>query len=150
MKKNSQLLFGGIIIATVILSLLIVATPSFGSSEIELKEVINDLDKYEGRYVITQGFLIEESIKWNIDIIELRFDIKDDEGNILSVKHNGVQPDNFSEGNIVILEGNVNSDGNFTAERLQTKCPSKYEGQEESNYDHETHKVKTNPNIDNN
>lgn len=129
--------FSAIFIGIIIL--LIAATPGSSGTELTLEEFIKDPLKYEDRYVMTQGNLVEDSIKWDADKIDLRFDIQDEKGNVLHVQHNGVQPDNFSQDVIVILEGFVNKDGSFTAEKVQTKCPSKYEGEDVSNYDPETH-----------
>jgi cytochrome c-type biogenesis protein CcmE len=73
----------------------------------------------------------------------LEFDVKDDEGNIFHVSHNGVKPDNFNvEGVTVILQGylDASKQGSFNAETVKTRCPSKYEGQDMKNYDPEMHK----------
>lgn len=139
MKKNTKMLMGFSAIFIGIVILLIAATPGSSGTELTLEEFIKEPLKYEDRYVMTQGNLIEDSIKWDADKIELRFDIQDEKSNILHVVHQGVKPDNFSEGVIVMVEGFVNADGSFTAEKVQTKCPSKYEGEDPSNYDPEMH-----------
>lgn len=140
MKKNTKVLLGGTAIIVTILILLIAATPGASGTEVSLAETITNGEKYDERYVTTQGFLIEESIDWRADEIELRFDIEDEEGNILPVFYKGVRPDNFSEGVIVILGGYIVPDEPFQAEKVQTKCPSKYEGEDPDNYDPEFHK----------
>lgn len=132
--------FSAIFIGIVIL--LIAATPGSSGTELTLEDYKKESLKYEDRYIMTQGNLIEDSVKWDADKIELSFDIKDEKGNILHVQHNGVKPDNFSEEVIVIVEGFANKDGSFTAEKVQTKCPSKYEGEDASQYDPKTHKNK--------
>ncbi|KEF39367.1 cytochrome c-type biogenesis protein CcmE [Schinkia azotoformans MEV2011] len=143
MKKNTKMLMGFSAIFIGIVILLIAATPGSSGTELTLEEFIKEPLKYEDRYVMTQGNLIEDTIKWDADKIDLRFDIKDEKGNVLHVQHTGVKPDNFTEGVIVIIEGFVNKDGSFTAEKVQTKCPSKYEGEDAGNYDPETHQKLT-------
>lgn len=143
MKKNTKMLMGFSAIFIGIVILLIAATPGSSGTELTLEEFIKEPLKYEDRYVMTQGNLIEDTISWDADKIDLRFDIKDEKGNVLHIQHNGVKPDNFSEGVIVIIEGFVNKDGSFTAEKVQTKCPSKYEGEDAGNYDPETHQKLT-------
>lgn len=140
MKKNTKMLMGFSAIFIGIVILLIAATPGSSGTELTLEEFIKEPLKFEDKYVMTQGNLIEDSVKWDADKIELRFNIQDEKGNILHVLHQGVKPDNFSEGVIVMVEGFVNKDGSFTAEKVQTKCPSKYEGEDPSNYDPEMHK----------
>lgn len=143
MKKNTKMLMGFSAIFIGIVILLIAATPGSSGTELTLEEFIKEPLKYEDRYVMTQGNLIEDTIKWDADKIDLRFDIKDEKGNVLHVQHTGVKPDNFTEGVIVIIEGFVNKDGSFTAEKVQTKCPSKYEGEDAGDYDPETHQKLT-------
>jgi cytochrome c-type biogenesis protein CcmE len=140
MKKNTKVLLGGCTIILSILILLIAATPGASGTEISIHEVLANPEKYEGRYVTTEGFLIQDSIDWRADEIELRFDIVDSDGNVLSVFHHGVRPDNFSEGVITILEGFIEPGEPFRAERVKTKCPSKYEGEDPKEYDPEFHK----------
>lgn len=140
MKKNTKVLLGGSMIIVAILVLLIAATPGASGAEIPLAKALANPEQYEGKYVTTTGFLIEDSIDWRPDEIELRFDIQDEDGNVLSVFHNRPRPDNFSEGVIVILGGFVTPGEPFNAERVQTKCPSKYEGEDPQNYDPEFHK----------
>ncbi|MDF2607725.1 MAG: hypothetical protein K0S34_1921 [Bacillales bacterium] len=134
---------GGLIIAGAIVFLLMAATPGSSGVEITLKELNENQQKYEENYVTVEGLLIEESVEWNADNIELQFDVKDSDGNKLHVTHNGVKPDNFTEGVIVILQGNpAKEQGEFIAETVKTRCPSKYEGQDMENYDPEAHKDK--------
>ncbi len=140
MKKNTKVLLGGSTVILTILILLIAATPGASGTELPIYQVLANPEKYEGRFVTTEGFLMESSIDWRADEIELRFDVVDSEGNVLSVFHHGVRPDNFSEGVITILEGYIVPGEPFQAERVKTKCPSKYEGEDPSNYDPEFHK----------
>ena len=73
--------------------------------------------------------------------LELVFTVEDaTDGSQLKVKYNGVKPDNFTDEIICIIEGKPSEteDGLFLAENVKTKCPSKYEGQEDG-YDAEMH-----------
>lgn len=140
MKKNTKVLLAGTSIILAILILLIAATPGASGTELKLQEAVANPEKYEERYITTEGFLVSDSVDWRADEIELRFDIIDDDGNILSVFHNGVKPDNFSEDVIVIVDGYLTPGEPFMAERLRTKCPSKYEGEDFEEYDSELHK----------
>src|SRR4051794_12114198 len=105
MKKNTIVMLGGFIIAGAIVFLLMAATPGSSGVELTMKELLANQQKHKNDFVTVEGLLIEDSIKWNADKIELKFDVKDNEGNIMHVVHNGVKPDNFSEGVITILQG---------------------------------------------
>jgi cytochrome c-type biogenesis protein CcmE len=139
MKKNTVVMIGGFIIAGAILFLLMAATPGSSGIELKMSDLLANQEKHKDDFVTVEGLLIEESIKWDADKIELRFDLKDNEGNLMHVIHNGTRPDNFSEGVIVILQGAPTKKDTFVAETVKTRCPSKYEGEDMENYDPEAH-----------
>ena len=144
MKKNTIIMLGGFIIAGAIVFLLMAATPGSSGVELTMKELLATQDQHKDDFVTVEGLLIEDSIKWNPDKIELKFDVKDNDGNIMHVIHNGTKPDNFAEGVITILQGAPTKKNTFVAETVKTRCPSKYEGKDIKNYNPETHKDKLN------
>ncbi len=144
LKKNTMVMLGGFIIAGAIVFLLMAATPGSSGIELKLDELLKNQEQHQDDFVTVEGFLVEESILWDADKIELKFDVNDNEGNVLHVVHNGIKPDNFSEGVIVILQGSPTKKDTFVAETVKTRCPSKYEGEDIENYDPETHKDKLN------
>lgn len=141
MKKNTKVLVGGSLIIAAIVSLLLGAAPGSSGVEVTIGQLQADPAKYkQSNYLLIQGDIIGDSVEWNADKIQLRFNVKDEEGNILHVVHSGVKPDNFTEGIIAILEGTYREDGVFEAERVKTRCPSKYEARDPKDYDPEFHK----------
>ncbi|PYZ93402.1 hypothetical protein CR194_09470 [Salipaludibacillus keqinensis] len=140
MKKNTKVLLGGAMIFLSIIVLLITATPASSGSEISIEQINQNSQDYMERYITTEGFLVEGSVDWNADEIKLNFDLKDDQGNILPIFYKGVRPDNFSDDVIVIVHGYLGEDGVFEADKVQTRCPSVYEGEDPENYDPELHR----------
>lgn len=140
MSKNKKIISGLVLAAVAITIMMFTTMPSAGSKEITISELVENMDDYKGDFITTQGLLKEESIKWNADKIELNFEIYDENDETIEVFHKGIKPDNFTNEIIVIVAGFVNEDGVFEAEKVQTKCPSKYEGEDMENYDPETHK----------
>lgn len=49
----------------------------------------------------------------------------------LAVHYRGIIPDTFVDGADVVVEGQLQSDGVFSAHTLLAKCPSKYESADE-------------------
>lgn len=139
MKKNTIVMLGGFIIAGAIVFLLMAATPGSSGIELTLKQLLATQENHKDDYVTVEGLLIEKSIQWDADKIELKFDVKDNEGNLLHVVHNGIKPDNFSEGVITILQGSPTKKDTFKAETVKTRCPSKYEGKDMKDYDPKKH-----------
>jgi cytochrome c-type biogenesis protein CcmE len=138
MSKNTKIIFGLSLFAAAIMILFFSTMPSAGSKEISVEELLTK--NYKDEYVLTQGLLKQESVKWDADKIELKFEIVDEESRaVLPINYKGVKPDNFTEDVIVIVEGFIKENGVFEAEKVQTKCPSKYEGEDTENYDMEMH-----------
>ncbi|MDR4948549.1 cytochrome c maturation protein CcmE [Neobacillus cucumis] len=140
MKKNTLVMLGGFIIAGAIVFLLMAATPGSSGVELTMKELLATQDQYKDDFVTVEGLLMEKTIKWNPDKIQLKFDVKDNHGNVMHVIYHGTKPDNFSEGVICILQGSPTKKNTFVAESVKTRCPSKYEGKDMKNYDIEKHK----------
>lgn len=158
MSKNKKMFIGSSIIAVAIIFILVAATPGSAGVEVGIKEVLNDQGKYSEKFVTTEGLLIADSIEWDSKKLELKFTVRDEaDGSKLNVIYNGVKPDNFTDDIICILEGapSTTEEGLFVAESVKTKCPSKYEGQEDGydaemhenmnggTYDPETHTIKS-------
>lgn len=139
MSKNKKIVTGLVLAAVALVILMFSSMPSAGSKEVTISTLTENVKEYEGEYLTTQGQLNEESIKWDADKILLEFEIYDEDQEALLVSHEGIKPDNFSDGIIVIVQGFLDENGVFQAEKVQTKCPSKYEGLEED-YDPEMHK----------
>jgi len=141
MTKNKKIMFGLTLVAAAFIILFFTTMPSAGSKEVSIEELMNNKKLYKDEYVLTQGLLNHDSIEWNADKIELKFKIYEEGKAVnLPILYMGVKPDNFSDDVIVIVEGFLRSDGVFEAEKVQTKCPSKYEGEDPENYDAEMHK----------
>lgn len=140
MKKNTKVILGisALFLSTIIL--LVIATPASSGSEISISEIKNNASEYEDRYITTEGYIAPDSESWDADAVELSFTIEDDDLNQLDVVFNGIKPDNFSDDVIVIVHGYILDDGTFEAERVQTRCPSTYEGEDMEDYDSEHHR----------
>lgn len=139
MSKNKKIIFGLVLAAAALMFLMFTSIPGTGSKEIAISDLVEDGKKYEGEYVMTQGLLNSKTVRWDADKIELKFEIYDEDNLSLPVFHKGIKPDNFSDDIIVIVEGVIKENGVFEAKKVQTKCPSKYESEDMSNYDPKTH-----------
>ncbi|MCM3670130.1 cytochrome c maturation protein CcmE [Mesobacillus maritimus] len=140
MSKNQKIITALSLMAAAIIIMTFASMPSAGSKELTISDVMANAEKYDGDYIMTEGLLNKESVQWNADKIELQFEIYDENETKLPVVYEGVQPDNFTEDVIVIVEGFISKNGVFEAEKVMTKCPSKYEGEDMENYDSEMHK----------
>ena len=141
MSKNKKIFIGAGVIAAAIIFILFGASSGSAGVEIKIKEILQNQENYVDKFVTTEGLLMAETVEWDAEKLELLFTVEDaEDGSQLRVQYNGVKPDNFTDEIICILEGRPSEtkEGLFIAENVKTKCPSKYEGQED-NYDAEMH-----------
>jgi len=139
MGKNKVVLLAGSIIAIGVLIIFLAASPNAADAT-TISNLLDNSEKYEEKYLQIEGKLIEDSVKWDARNVELQFTIQDDNGTELDIVYNKPKPDSFTDGVVCILKGQLTADNVFQAENLQTKCPSKYEGEDVA--DHKAEKEK--------
>ncbi len=83
-------------------------------------------DTAAGRPVRVSGLVDEGSIVRQDGGSVLRFSMSDDSGSI-PVVYKGAVPDIFQPGIEVVIEGKYAPGGEFTADTLLAKCPSKFD-----------------------
>jgi cytochrome c-type biogenesis protein CcmE len=93
---------------------------------------VSDLttEQYDGKNVKVGGRVLDGTIER--DATGLRFTIQDLTGRdeTVRVTYGGQMPGTFEAGVDVVVVGTyAAADGTIAADELQTKCPSKYEGQ---------------------
>lgn len=129
MKSRQKVAIGVVVIAAAVAYLMITGF-STASQQVSIKDMLAQGPVLEGQYLLTEGTLLQDTVQWDSQKIELRFSLADfaDPDELLPVLYQGIKPDNFSEGTQAVVEGYYDPQaGVFKAEKLQTKCPSKYE-----------------------
>ena len=77
------------------------------------------------------GKLLPGSDRFDPASSSLDFSIEDDHGDVMKVSYQGIKPGNFNDATQVVAIGRFR-DGTFEAEKLLVKCPSKYQGIEDT------------------
>jgi len=77
------------------------------------------------------GSLVESSFSYDEASQLMHFTLVDDAGITMPVTYTGVKPGNFEEATMIVAIGRYNQ-GAFEAQQLLVKCPSKYQGVEET------------------
>jgi cytochrome c-type biogenesis protein CcmE len=77
------------------------------------------------------GKLVQHSDHFDAVGARLLFTLKDEHGETMEVAYRGPKPGNFEEATQVVAIGRYH-DGMLQAEKLLVKCPSKYQGIEET------------------
>lgn len=141
MKRNKKVMFGSSIVILSILVMLVIATPASSGTEVTIDYLNENREELAESYITTEGLLVSDSIEWNADDIELRFELEGDDGHTLPIFYHGIEPDNFTDEVIIIVHGYIQEDGIFEAEKVQTRCPSTYEGTlDPDEYDPDLHR----------
>ncbi len=91
-------------------------------SEVQAKEVSEQKLRVKGQ-------LVEDSVFYDATLPLLVFRLTDGDAYI-EASYPGVLPDNFHHSEEVIIEGTLDSQGEFQVSKLMLQCPSKYEGEE--------------------
>jgi len=125
MKRQVQLLIGGIIIAAILIG---VAYQSFETTVFfhTPAELLADPGDFQGR-TLRIGALVERgSTHWDAQRVELRFRVTEDNSNFIPVVFAGVKPDMYREGQGVVVEGRLDSEGVFRANSVLVKHSEDY------------------------
>ena len=119
-------LFGALIVAV----LAFFATMAFRSATVyylTVSELGEQGVTADGRLVRVAGKLVKGSYERAPNGLDVSFQIRDEQGQVLPVGYVGeVGQLFFNDHSELILEGAYGSDGVFTTETLIVKCPTKY------------------------
>ena len=96
-------------------------------------QLIADAQSVDNKGVQIEGFVAEDTSRWDAANFELTFAVRDRKGvgTVNVIYSDKLRPDNFKDGGTVFVEGVYDAQKNLiVASKLQTKCASKYEAAE--------------------
>jgi cytochrome c-type biogenesis protein CcmE len=120
---------GGGILAVAVSLLVYASLGGAVSYYLTVSELLDKGSELYGERVRVAGKVVDGSIEWDADALELRFVITEGDDN-LSVVFGGARPSGFKEDSDILVEGKYRSDNTFQASAIIMKCPSKYEPEE--------------------
>ena len=121
-----------IAVAAILGAILYLFVSGFSDSLIyyvEVDEFLQQRDRDGARPVRINGTVLAGSIEMNRKENLLAFKLTNGKDN-LSVQYRGAVPDLFAPDANVVIEGKSYENGVFVADSIITKCPSKYEPEE--------------------
>ena len=130
--KNTKFFITILGISLVTLGWMIVDFESEEVPFISVEDLLQHHESFVQEKFRLGGNVIEGSIKYSKDMLDISFHLKQGEAILPVTHHSAAVPDLFKDGSQVIVEGTYNK-GIFVAENLMTKCASRYE--EESGYE---------------
>jgi cytochrome c-type biogenesis protein CcmE len=93
-------------------------------------EVLADTARFQGKRLRVHGDVVDGSLESDKASLRYRFKISSRTPRppaVISAEFHGIPPDTFKAGAEVIAAGVLASDGRLLADKIETKCPSKYE-----------------------
>ncbi len=75
------------------------------------------------------GVVIPEETSYDLENHKLYFSLKDPQGEKMRVIYPGVKPANFEQATNIVAIGRY-QEGEFLADQVLVKCPSKYQGED--------------------
>jgi len=127
-KSRTRLLVATGVIVVVFIGVVVYLLNTQGAYYRQVSELA--AGQYDGKNVKVGGRVLDGTIKR--DATGVHFTIEDLTGktDTVEVLYSGQMPNTFDAGVDVVVIGEYASNGSLiTADELQTKCPSKYEGQ---------------------
>ena len=120
---------GGGILAVAVSLLVYTSLGGAVSYYLTVSELLDKGSELYGERIRVAGKVVNNSIEWDADTLELRFVITEGNADLLVV-YGGARPSGLKEDSNVLVEGEYRSDNTFQASTIILKCPSKYEPQE--------------------
>lgn len=124
----------GLFMLIILLAMGFLILSGFGGNSgysVAVSELLAKGAQLDGKYVVTQGKLVPGSAAWNGEQVSLKFTLADGQAEV-PIIYNGTAPDNFDypQAEIIVKGTWNNREGMFYAQKVETKCPSKYEAAE--------------------
>ena len=124
-KRRWSYIIGGFVALTA-LAFLLVNVWQHSDYYLEIPELKAKGESIYGERAQVRGNVAEGSITDDVEKRVLTFTMIGN-GESLAVVYEGIRPNNFDDGVEVVVEGSYGTTEVFDADKIITKCPSKYE-----------------------
>ena len=132
-RKTAWKIVLSVVVVTSALSGLLWASLDDGAEYYKyVDEVTKDVPRLSGKRVRVHGVVVDGSLDHQPGTLDYQFKLQSKaprDPAVISVDFHGIPPDTFKTGTEAIAAGTLGSDGKLTSDRIETKCPSKYETQ---------------------
>jgi cytochrome c-type biogenesis protein CcmE len=125
MSVRAKLLIGALILVGATVYVAFLGATSSWQYYLTVDECSADISRFTGRKVRVSGNVAPHSLQISGERTSATF-VLQGASNALTTSYRGPLPDNFAEGVPVVVEGSV-EDGGLRAEKVLTRCASKYE-----------------------
>jgi len=121
-----KIIIGGIVVIVGI----VLGAVNFLQSNVEYMD-FSGAERVHKKVQVKGEWVKEQGTSFDSEKVTFTFYMKDDANRIVKVVLDGAKPNNFELATSIVAKGKFET-GEFHASEVLTKCPSKYEGSEES------------------
>lgn len=125
MTSGTKLILAGIVVVGTTAYMAYLGAAESWQYYLTTDECLRDADSLMGCRLRVSGRVAVGTLDHDHSAQQVSFGLAGTADN-LPVNYRGVIPDNLAEGIEVVVEGRLDSEGNFVADKLLTKCASKY------------------------
>lgn len=138
-RRRTRWILGGAVIAAVVVSIAVTSLQKNTVFFYTPKEVLDQAPSLQGRVIRVGAMVQPGSVQWNAEDLTLTFLMTDFSGSAMHAVYRGSPPDLFKEGQGVIVEGKINTDGGtIAAQKLMVKHSEEYRSPgDKTNLNHE-------------
>lgn len=132
MKQRHKITIGIIVVVAAIGFLFIAGFGGNTGYQLTVTEILSQGSQLESRYLLAEGSLVPGTLKWDGRVNKLEFTVTDGQSQ-MPVVYYDIAPDNMDNPEAkIILKGKYQAQSSvFLADKVETRCPSKYEALEE-------------------
>lgn len=89
-------------------------------------EILAEPSSFEGKTIRIGALVVPESTHWDPEKVLLSFKVTEDNQSFIPIVFAGIKPDMYREGQGVVVEGRLDSEGVFQANNLLVKHSEEY------------------------
>jgi cytochrome c-type biogenesis protein CcmE len=128
MSVRAKLFIGAVILLAVTVYVAYLGASSSWQYYVTVDECLNDMARFAGRKVRVSGLVAPGSLRVDDDRISATFVLRGSSSELQTICR-GPLPDNLADDMTVVAEGTLDEAGLLRAEKVLTRCASKYESQ---------------------
>ena len=131
MPVRTKLILGALVLLAVTAYVAYLGASSSWQYYLTVDECAADLNQFAGRRVRVSGTVAPGSLQMGQDRKSATFLLEGSTDTLTAICDGPLPlPDNLAEGITVVVEGSVSPGGSLNAEKVLTRCASKYESQQ--------------------
>ena len=124
--SRTKLLIGGLIVVAALVTLVILGLKEGSSYYLTVDSFMVE-PQYQNQHVRLRGKVGQDKCVIDAQNLKADFHLLGEKTGDLPVTYHGAIPDLFKAGADVVVEGKLGKDGIFQADKVLTKCASKYD-----------------------